>query len=146
MNRTVFRSRSHRNLCLAVAAGCGLLAVADLAVATSLGSAGAQPAAVVVLAALALLALRYAWASIVVDHSAQVLIVRNPLRTHVLGVDEVEAVELRASRIPNTYRNNRQLLSVRPQHGRPITMIGGCAVGTPAVERMRADLLAELYR
>ena len=93
----------------------------------------------------ALLALRYAAASIVIDHAARTLVVRNPLRTHVLALDDIDAIELRASRIPNTYRNNRRLLAVRPRNARPITMVGGCAVGTPGVTRLRADVLAALY-
>ena len=143
--RSVLRSRSHLLLCLAVAAALGLLAAVNLAVAAT-GQAQPSVTAAVVLIVLALLALRFGVASIVVDRAQRTLVVRNPLRSYVVAVADIDHIGLRDSWVPNTYRNNRQLLVVVPRGGRRITMIGGCAIGGPAaVQRMRDDVLTALY-
>lgn len=144
MTPTVLRSTSHQVLCLLGTALCALFGVANLVV----GLAADRPAPNVVAATgfvlLGILSLRFAFASIVVDHGRRVLIVRNPLRTHRIDFADVERIDLRRSWVPNTYRNNRRLLVVRRRDGSRLTLIGGCAPGLSAVERMRDQVAAAL--
>lgn len=136
---TRFRSRSHQLLCLAGTGGCAVLLVANLVLGPNRGP---QLLGEIVLAILLVASLRYAFSSIVVDHAAGTLTVRNPWRNHVIAFAAIDRVALRDSRVPNTYRNNRRLLVVVRRDGSRLTMTGGCAVGTAAVTRMRDAVAA----
>ncbi|HEY8301526.1 MAG TPA: hypothetical protein VIG48_06490 [Jatrophihabitans sp.] len=142
MTPTRFRSTSHQVLCLIGTGACAVLLLANVALGPN---RGAQLLAEALLAVLLATSVRFAFSSIVVDRPNRVLVVRNPWQKHVIGFDAIDRIALRDSWVPNTYRNNRQLLVVVRRDGSRLTMIGGCAVGTPAVTRMRDDVQDALY-
>jgi hypothetical protein len=142
MSPTVLRSRSHQILCLVGTAACAAFAAANLAVGMSSDRPGPNVVAAIVFIVLGILSVRFALASIVVDPARRMLTVRNPLRTYRIAFDDVDRFDLRKSWVPNTYRNNRQLLVVFRRGGGRLTMIGGCAPGLTAVRTMRDQVAA----
>jgi len=138
----LLRSRSHQVLCFIGTGACLLFIAAFLFVASRVTNADQQYVATIVFLGLTAVTLRYAYASVVFDHTAREMLVRNPFMTHRIALDDVDRFDLRKSWVPTTYGNNRRFVIVRPKDGPRVTLIGVCALGDTKVRTMLAEVRA----
>jgi hypothetical protein len=133
----VHRSRSHQIWCLTVAGLCAIVALGAIVV----GAGKSDPLRQIVFALVffGLAAAGVRWSRASVDTSgAQALVVRNPLRTHVVPWALVSGFETGPSSMPNSAP--RRLVKVRLTDGSLITCVGACPWGDTVALKMAEEL------